>query len=55
MDVVAGKVFPEVVAEAKTPVVAQRVALVEGRVADKVVEQDGKAKTLLAEIMAKEG
>lgn len=41
-------------AETQTPVVAQRVALVVDRAADRVVEQDGKAKTLLAEIMAKE-
>ncbi|MBA7473495.1 hypothetical protein ES705_27248 [subsurface metagenome] len=43
MDVVVGKVFPEVVAEAKTPGVAQRVALVVDRVADRVAEQNERA------------
>ncbi|MBA7665149.1 hypothetical protein ES703_73216 [subsurface metagenome] len=55
MDVAAEKVFPEAVAEAPTPGVAQRAVLVVDRVVDKAKEQDGKAKTLLAEIMAKEG
>jgi len=41
-DVVAGKVFPEVAAETQIPGVAQRVALVEDRVAVKVADQGEK-------------
>ena len=43
MDVVVGKVFPEVVAEAKTPGVAQRVVPVVARVADRVAGLDERA------------
>jgi hypothetical protein len=50
MDVVVGKVFPEVVAEAKTPGVAQRVALVVDRVADRVAGLDERANK--GELMA---
>jgi len=44
MDAVGGKVFPEVAAETRIPGVAQRAALVEDRVAVRVVEQGEKDK-----------